>query len=350
VPIVVLRRLVALLVAASCAACGRAETKNTGRARSAGSTPTAVQPDAPTTAGVALPEAVRPFPIGYRGELVFQSDRNGRTKIYVLDLATGRVKAITSDNNWRDESPRWSPDGARILFKSNRAHYTGPAPETGNPDWDLYLMNADGSGVRRLTTDPGNEGDPTWAPDGRSIVFSSDADSRGDLFRLCLDDMRLERLTRHFVGRAIMPAVSPDGKTIGFAAQTLRAGEFWNYQVHLFDVPTRQSRPLATSGGACWPAWSPDGRYLVTVQLARKPSALEIRDMRTDATRMLVSDDTLWSYYPDFSRDGRHVAFSLSPAHREGEDWDLALVRTDEPGRIIRLTSGPGNDRLPDWR
>jgi Tol biopolymer transport system component len=347
---VVSRRLLALLVAASCAACGRTETQNTGRAISAGSTSTAVQADAPDTARVALPEAVRPFPAGFRGELVFQSDRNGRTKIYALDLATGRVKAITSDNNWRDESPRWSPDGTRILFKSNRAHYTGPAPETGDPDWDLYLMNADGSGVTRLTRDPGNEGDPTWAPDGRSVVFSSDTDSRGDLYRLWLDDGRLERLTRHFVGRAIMPTVSPDGRTIAFAAQTLRAGEFWNYQVHLFDLPTGRSHPLATSGGACWPAWSPDGRYLVTVQLAREPSALEIRDMKTSTTRMFVSDRTLWSYYPDVSRDGRHVAFSVSPAHREGEDWDLAIARTDERGRFTRLTVGPGNDRLPDWR
>jgi Tol biopolymer transport system component len=343
-------RLALVALVASCSACGRADTANPDAAFARGPTLSAAQAAPPDTSAVALPEAVRPFPSGYEGELVFQSDRDGRTKIYVLNLATGRVKALTSGKDWRDESPRWSPDGTRILFKSNRAHYTGPKPETGSPDWDLYVMNADGSGVTRLTSDPGNTHDPTWAPDGKSVIFSSDADSRGDLYRLWLADKRLERLTQHFIGRAIMPTVSPDGRTVAFGGQTLRAGQFWNYQVHLLDLVSKTSRPLSATGAACWPAWSPDGRFLANVQLAREPSTLEIRDMATGATRLLVSDAKLWSYYPDFSRDGRYVALSVSPEHHEGEDWDLAIVRANDPGRIVRLTRGAGNDRLPDWR
>ena len=53
----------------------------------------------------------------------------------------------------------------------------------------------------------------------------------------------------------------------------------------------------------------------------------------------------------DYSPDGRLIAFSVSPVHHQGEDWDLAIIDPQAPqGPYVRLTSGPGNDRVPDWR
>jgi len=110
----------------------------------------------------------------------------------------------------------WSPDGTRISFVSSRG---------GN--FDLYVMNADGTNVQRITDHPANDFDPIWMPDGQSLVFSSERDSRSDLYRVWLKDRRVDRLTHHFVGRAIMPNVSPDGKLVAFAAQTLQRLNFW---------------------------------------------------------------------------------------------------------------------------
>jgi Tol biopolymer transport system component len=299
--------------------------------------------------GPRLPEAVRPFPPGLSGTLVFQSDVSGRAALYTLALATGVVSPLTGDPGFTTTTPRWSPDGARVAFSSNRAHYEGASPETGTPDTDLWVVNADGGGLARITRDPANENDPAWAPDGRSLVFTSDRDSRGDLYRLVLASGALTRLTKHYVGRAIMPATAPDGARIAFAAQTLRVGAFWDFQVHVLSAQGAPV-PLAATAGSCWPNWSPDGQRLAHVQLpSGAPSAIEVRDGPELVSSRVLRAEGLWSYYPDWSPDGTRLAFSVSPAHHEGENWDLAVVDV-RTGAWTRLTQGAGNDRLPDWK
>ena len=193
-------------------------------------------------------------------------------------------------------------------------------------NFDLYVMNADGTNITRVTDHPANDFDPIWMPDGQSLIFSSERDSRSDLYRVWLADRRVDRLTHHFVGRAIMPSVSPDGKLVAFAAQTLQRLQFWEFQVHILDLATGKTRALDNTGGACWPSWSPDGTQLANVLLAKEPSTLQVRNVDGSGTRELVGDPKRWHYYPDWSKDGAWLAFSVSPAHHEGEDWDLAIA------------------------
>ena len=293
----------------------------------------------------ALPQTVTPLPPGLSGTLVFQSDLRGpdnpegRNHIFALNLATGQVSQLTSGRNHHDQHPKWSPDGTRISFVSSRG---------GN--FDLYVMNADGTNVTRLTDHPAADYDPIWMPDGQSMIFSSERDSRSDLYRLWLADRRIDRLTHHFVGRAIMPSVSPDGTSVLFAAQTLQRLNFWEFQVHVLDLATGKTRALDNSGGACWPSWAPDGRRFANVLLAKEPSRIQVRNSDGGGTRELAGEPKLWNYYPDWSPDGRWIALSVSPQHHEGEDWDLAIVPADGSAQPRKLTTGPGNDRLPDWK
>ena len=186
--------------------------------------------------------------------------------------------------------------------------------------------------------------DPSWAPDGRSLYFASERDGRGELYRVDLETRRVERMTSG-LDRSIMPAVSPDGRHLAYAAQLLIG-----FQIHVRDLATGDTRRLTSGGGACRPAWSPDGRTLAYVTLDREPSALASENLDGADRRTLVADAEVWSYYPAWSPDGRWLAFSISPEHHDGEDWDLALMPADGSGAFVRLTMGPGNDRLPDWR
>jgi TolB protein len=82
-------------------------------------------------------------------------------EIFVLDLKGGPPKRLTN-NKEEERAPAWSPDGKRILFSCRRG---------GKQDFDLCVMNADGTGEVRITENPIGELTPTWSPDGRKIAF-----------------------------------------------------------------------------------------------------------------------------------------------------------------------------------
>ena len=90
--------------------------------------------------------------------IAFDSQRDGNREIYVMD-ADGSGVARLTHNGDDDLTPSWSPDGRRIAFASG-----------GRARLDIYVMNADGSGATRLTDNDG--GTPAWSPDGRRIAFT----------------------------------------------------------------------------------------------------------------------------------------------------------------------------------
>jgi Tol biopolymer transport system component len=315
-------RVLVLLVSLLVASCAAPNAEPSGEAAAA----TATSP-------ADLPTPVAPFPKGLRGELLFQSDREGPTRLYVLDLATAAVRRVGSVGDWLDEEPRWSHDGMRIAFSSTRG-------QKGN--LDIFVMDADGSNLVRLTDHPSAEQGPVWAADGQSLFFTGERNGRGEIYRVWLADKRVDRITSG-LDRAIMPAASPDGKYLAYAAQTIMS-----FQLHLMDLTNGTTRQITAGGGSCRPNFAPDSQELAFVRIDKEPSRIEA--VRESGPRVLVEDPTLWSYYPDYSPDGRQIAFSVSPEHHDGEDWDLALMEVNAPGKFIRLTSGRGNDRVPDWR
>jgi TolB protein len=163
------------------------------------------------------------------GTIVFTSLRDGDLDIYTMDKDGRNVKRLTTELGY-DGGPFWSYDGTRIVY---RAHH--PQTEQEKADYlallkqdlirpsklDLWVMNADGSGKRRVTNNGKANFAPFFFPDGKRIIFSSNMDDpRGrnfDLYVINVDGTGLERVTFNdtFDG---FPMFSPDGKKLVFAS------------------------------------------------------------------------------------------------------------------------------------
>jgi len=149
-------------------------------------------------------------------QIMFAAARErGWWKIYLVDIDGSNETCLTPPDV-DDECPAWSPDGTRIAFNSNR---DGPG---------IYVMNADGSDPVHLTT--GSE--PTWSPDGSKIAFMSNRDGKRDIYVMDADGGNVARLTDNDLFE-MDPEWSPDGRKIVFAGQA-EAGE---PDIYTVDVP-----------------------------------------------------------------------------------------------------------------
>jgi TolB protein len=143
------------------------------------------------------------------GRLVFDRGRLGVRGIWVRER-DGTESQLTS--GVRATRADWSPDGTKIAF----------ARGEGEDAEDIYVMNADGSDMTQLTSDPAGDNGPQWSPDGRKIVFQSDRDQSPNVDEIYLmnsDGTQQERLTVH-PGRDAQPSWSPDGRHILFSRDT----------------------------------------------------------------------------------------------------------------------------------
>jgi TolB protein len=146
--------------------------------------------------------------------IVFSSGRDGNGELYVVNAdGSGQRPLVTapSSNEW---SPTWSPDGRTIVFATDR---------DGNAE--LYSVDADGSNPRNLTNSPGNDGglggmfSALWSPDARKLAFVSTRDTRTEkdpeLYVMNADGSDIRRVT-HATGYESLLGWSPDGRKLAF--------------------------------------------------------------------------------------------------------------------------------------
>ncbi|MFW6079390.1 MAG: Ig-like domain-containing protein [Gemmatimonadota bacterium] len=225
-------------------------------------------------------------------QLAMVTTRDGGFDIYVINLDGSGQRNLTAHPGG-DHGPAWSPDGMKLAFSSPREDFTDPhiwvmnadgtAPKNvsyagsasadGMPAWspdgskiafasdrddgdrDIYTMNANGTGVDRLTTSTADDRWPAWSPDGSQIAFVSDRDDGvDDIYVLGLDGSGPTPLTSSPADDN-RPAWSPDGERIAFT--TFRDG---NWEIYVMDADGSNQTNLTNDGSTdAGATWSPDG-------------------------------------------------------------------------------------------
>jgi len=202
--------------------------------------------------------------------------RTPEADIYVLDLSSAAT--VTRLTQSGGSEPVWSPDGTRIAFSSYRGG-----------DWEVYVMDSDGSGPINITNNPARDVEPTWAPDGGRIAFTSHRDgvaepglevtTNSEVYVMDADGSNPVNLTHsdaQGADRDDHPSWSPDGSLIAFiSGRDVIPPHNWA----LYVMEPDGSNPVNLANDQfviARPAWSPTGTRIVVVS---GESTLDIRDI-----------------------------------------------------------------------
>lgn len=262
--------------------------------------------------------------------IVFASGRDGNYEIYSMN-ADGSGQTDLTLNPANDLDPRLSPDGARVVFESNR---------DGN--YEIYSMNVDGTGLRRLTDDPAYDHAPNWSPDGGRIVFTRGSNALSDdteLYVMNADGSGLARLTNNSVFEDT-PAWSPDGRSLAFASGTPGVAH-----IFLLDLSTGVTTQLTNdSARDSEPDWSPDGSKILFTRSTGSDDDVWVMSADGSGQTDITADASLLDDDPAWSPDGQKIVF-VKGSFAEG--FNVFLMKPDGSGQIQITTTN--NDVHPDW-
>jgi TolB protein len=251
--------------------------------------------------------------LGLRGffasKLAFINERTGKKEIYTGDLMFGEVKQITRDNSIT-LSPRWSPDGTRLIYTS---YYKSGFPDiftidlrsfqrttfvsfkgtnsgarfspngsqvamvlSGEGTPEIYVSNAQGRGVARKTRSDAVKSSPCFSPDGTRLVFAGEPGPQ--LYTMPVNGGAPTRLTSGISSYCAEPDWSrANPNRIAF---TIRVGR--NFQIAVYDFSKRASEQVSKAPfDGVEPNWLPDGRHLVYTARTSTTSRVCILDTET---------------------------------------------------------------------
>ena len=272
--------------------------------------------------------------------IAFYSDpRRQSGNIYHECRRRHAVTRLTDDPAF-DDSPAISPDGSQVAFLTARHD---PLSRFPNLNYEIYLVDSDGSNLRRLTTTDAAEDHPSWSPDGSKIMFDADYDADGfyEIYHIQPDGANLVRLTESQSNDQFADW-SPDGTHIAFSSA--RNG---NWDIFVMNADGSDPQPLtSTSDWEVFPAWSPDGTQIAFTGLIPNSRNTDVYVMNADGSNLRqLTDIPGFDENPVWSPDGSQIAFQTS---RDG-DFEIYLMNSD--GSHQRPAAAhPADELWPSWR
>lgn len=267
---------------------------------------------------------------GVNGRLAFASDRSGNYDIFVINADGGGQTKLTT--NLADElDPDWSPDGKKIVFMrgnsiANRA---------------IYVMNADGTNQVALTDVSADNITPAWSPDGTRIAFASDRDGRYQIYVMNADGGSPIKLTTNFLDNA-SPTWSPDGTRIAYmSVDSQDVSEIYVMKADGSGQINLSNRPAADDVS---PSWSPDSQKIVFA--SDRDGNYEIYVMNADgSSQTRVTNNAVEDDFPAWSPDGARIAFMRVSL----DDHDEIYVMNADGNNAVNISNNSADDVDPAW-
>ncbi len=281
------------------------------------------------------PRIQQPLPAApaSNGLIAYAGGPYGGAQIITMEPDGSQRTAITSGGGegspahpYPAYEPAWSPDGSRIAFRGFWGH---------GEESDLFVMNADGSAVRQLTTNGAEQ--PSWSPDGTKIAFGT----WNGIYIINADGTGLRRLTPESGLWHDHPTWAPDGGRIAYVMPV--DGTFQIFSIATDGTDVRQLTNLPN--GAISPSWSPDGSQMAFVHLDSSGGS-DIYVMNPDGEGMTPATacappDCKNDFTPAWSPDGTRLLFV-----REG---DIYSVAPDGSG-LANITNDQAGYESPSWQ
>jgi|GEM_PF-1815815 len=262
--------------------------------------------------------------------------------IYIMDADGSNRKRLSSEDMRNDRMPAWSPERCRIAYTT----------VTENGDDDIHVMNADGSNVQQLTTDPARDIFPEWSPDGKHIAFISYRDGFRNLFVMNADGSDQRQLTFNQNEFTQWLDWSPDGMYITYTFNP--EGEDDGESLYVIQPDGNDEHQITPPAGRDHdgePAWSPDGKTLYF--LSNRGAYVDIWKINRDGSGLQQISNVTASgisieHSLRISPDGKQLLFYGIGA--DGVQWmtDLFVINVDGSG-ITNLTKSPGKEEWADW-